>query len=551
MKNNKRHDRREFLKLLAKGSTAGILGSMGHMALINQALAASPNFVGGDEEYKAMVCVFLKGGNDSLNMFIPTDTNAHNTYNTIRGDLTVKNTDLDLSNNFINSRLAKGTGNPYHVDGTPQSAYTKGLYDLSSQGIGLGINGLMPEFAQLVSTNKASIIANMGNLVTPVTRSEIQNKTANLPLFLFAHNHQQREMQTGRADKLDDIGWAGRIADSWMGINNNSKFGLNMSYSGNDRMLIGKNTSPLVLRTGTPPTFQGMAVNSNNSNDERRAIYKALSGIQRSASNNTSLGLNTPSFDNSQPFKRLFGSMAGNAINTFDELSLTWQNNPVNYSSKGPYGEELFANVSAADLGFETPLRGSLIKQFEDVAKMIHLGASGAFNSGAHQRQIFFVSLGGFDTHKDQLNAHPKLLREMSLGLWKFQKALEELGHAKQVTTFSMSDFGRTVGTNGSGTDHAWGAHHFVMGGDGNNASGNLKGGQLLGTIPDLSLEGPDDFSTKGRLIPTTSQDQLSASICNWFGVEDALISSIFPNLSNFETTPGDSTSAYLKGLFA
>ena len=546
----KTNNRREFLKLLAKGSTAGILGSMGQMTLINEALAAAPDFAGGDAEYKAMVCVFLKGGNDSVNMFIPTDTDAHDTYASLRGDLSIANNDLNLANNFVNGTLGKGVANPYHVNGTSQSAYTKGLYDLTHKGIGLGINGLMPEFAQLIEDNKASIIANMGNLVNPVTRQQVQDKTANLPLFLFAHNHQQREMQTGRADKLDDIGWAGRIADSWIGINNNSKFGLNMSYSGNDRMLIGESTSPLVLRAGTPPSFTGMTINTNRSHDDRRAIFKALSGIDRSPSSTSNLGLNKPSFDNTQPFRRLFGSIMGNSLNTFDELSTTWQNNDINYTTRGPYGEDLFANVDIADLGFTSPLRGNLIKQFESVAKMIHLGATGAFNEGAHQRQIFFVSMGGFDTHKDQLNSHPQLLREMSLGLWKFQKALEELGHAKKVITFSMSDFGRTVGTNGSGTDHAWGAHHFVMGGDGNNNSGNLNGGNLLGTIPDLALEGKDDFSTKGRLIPTTAQDQLNASICHWFGVDDQLISSIFPNLSNFTSTAGDPTSAYLNDLF-
>ena len=550
MRKTDQNDRRVFLKLLAKGSTAGLLGSMGQMTWINEALASAPDFIGGDAQYKAMVCLFLKGGNDSINMFIPSDIDAHNTYASLRGDLAIKRNDLDLTNNFVNDSLGKGTANPYHVDGSTQSAYTKGMYDLTDKGIAFGVNGLMPELAQLITENKASIIANMGNLVKPVTRQQILDETAKLPLFLFAHNHQQRELQTGRADKLDDIGWAGRIADSWVGINNDSKFGLNMSYSGNDRMLIGESTSPLVLRAGTPPTYNGMRIDLNKNDDQRRAIFKALSGIDRSVSNTTTLNLNTPKFDNSQPLKRLFGLIQGNSLNTFDELSTSWESNDIKYTTKGPYGEDLFANVEAEDLGFTNPLKGSLIKQLESVAKMIHLGATGAFEAGAHQRQIFFVSLGGFDTHKDQLNSHPQLLREMSLGIWKFQKALEELGHAKKVTTFTMSDFGRTVGINGSGTDHAWGAHHFVMGGDGVKNTGSLNGGKLFGKIPDLALESKDDFSTKGRLIPTTSQDQLNASICSWFGVDDELITSIFPNLSNFATTSGDTSSAYLKDLF-
>jgi uncharacterized protein (DUF1501 family) len=128
---------------------------------------------------------------------------------------------------------------------------------------------------------------------------------------------------------------------------------------------------------------------------------------------------------------------------------------------------------------------------------------------------------------------------------------MEELGHAEKVTTFSMSDFGRTLSINaGLGTDHAWGSNHFVMGGAGHKSSGTLNGGKMFGTFPDLTPNGSDDYSDKGRMIPTTSQDQINASICEWFGVEESLISTIFPNLSNFETNPGVASSAYLNNLF-
>jgi len=185
------------------------------------------------------------------------------------------------------------------------------------------------------------------------------------------------------------------------------------------------------------------------------------------------------------------------------------------------------------------------------VAKMIDLGAKDAFATGNYKRQIFFVGIGGHDSHNSQAESHPKKLREMSLGLWKFQKAMEELGHAEKVTTFSMSDFGRTLSINGGlGTDHAWGSHHFVMGGAGTKTSGSLNGGSMIGTLPSLKIGGADDYKDKGRIIPTTSQDQVNATICKWFGVDPSLISNIFPNLSNFETSPGDANSAYLNDLF-
>ena len=544
MTNKKNINRREFMKLLARGSAAGALGSIGQLSLMNEAVAAAPNFTG----YKAMVCVFLFGGNDSFNMIIPSEQSAHDNYKSIRGDLAVERTNLDLSSLADNGTLGKGAANPYNVDLTQQSAYTKGLYDLSSKGFDLGINAVMPELAQLIIDDKASVIANIGNLVSRVTRDQIKAKSANLPLFLFAHDHQQRALQTGQGDNLDDIGWAGKISDSWSGINNSS-FGLNISYGGNNRMLIGNTTSPLVLSTGAPPSFSEMRKNTNEYEDDRRALFKALSGMASEASDSM-LNLTGTPYNDNNPFKRLYSNMVERSMTSFDSLYTTLNDNPVSYNTKGPYGEDLFSNVPAADLGFGQTLSGSFFRQLESVAKMIDLGKRDAFETGNYKRQVFFVTMGGFDTHSNQSTGHARQLRELSLGLWKFQKALEEKGHEKNVTTFSMSDFGRTMSNNGGGTDHAWGAYHFVMGGAGDGSIGSLNGGNMIGTPPDLTLDGPDDYSNKGRIIPTLAQDQLNATICDWFGVDESLISTIFPNVSNFETTSGDLRSAFLNDLF-
>ena len=300
-----------------------------------------------------------------------------------------------------------------------------------AKGINLGVNGVMPELAQLISENKASVIANVGNLVSPVTREQIKNRTANLPLFLFAHDHQQRALQTGQGDNLDDIGWAGKIADSWSGINNGSSLGLNISYAGNNRMLIGNSTSPLVMSTGSPPYFREMRKETNTFEDDRRALFKALSGIT-SESSTSALNFTTSAFTDSNPFKRLYSRMLDRSMTSFDDLYTTWNNNPITYTSKGPYGENLFDDVTVADLGFSQGMGGGFFRQLEAVAKMIDLGAKDAFATGDYKRQIFFVNMGGFDTHSNQSNGHSRLLREMSMGLWKFQKALEELGHEKR-----------------------------------------------------------------------------------------------------------------------
>jgi uncharacterized protein (DUF1501 family) len=546
MSNNTLKNRRNFLKTLVAGGASGALGSVGQMALMQQAMAATPAFT----DYKAMVCVFLYGGNDSFNMLIPTGSDSktgYNAYAESRGDLSVANKALSLGE----GNLGLGSGNPYYEGGSDAAAYLKGHYPmLQSNGFDLGVNGVMPELAQLLNNKKASVISNVGNLVEHVTRAGVQAETARLPLFLFAHNHQQRALQTGQGDNLNDVGWAGRIADNWADINNGSLMGLNISYAGSDRMLIGANSSPLVFSPGSPPSIYDMQFEPWNGHQDRIALYKALAGVENtSASGDITFGPNN-TFTSNDPFKSLFASASSRSLDVFELVDKAWNSHEVNYTSTDSYGNELFSVPTAGELGLSTNIGGKLISQLESVAKMIDMGAKDAFQSGSYKRQIFMVSLGGFDTHSNQTAEHPLLLRELSLGLSKFQIAMDDLGHANKVTSFTMSDFGRTLGNNGDGTDHAWGAHHIVMGGDGANNSGNLKGGQMLGQLPDVSIDGADDYNNKGRIIPSTAQDQLNASLCQWFGVDQALMPTIFPNLANFVTSSGDLNSAYLDGLF-
>jgi len=547
MSNLNSKSRREFLKTMA---ASGTLGSLGQLALMSQATAAAPEFI----DYKAMVCVFLYGGNDSFNMLIPTGEDAltgYSAYAGSRGQLAVANS--SLPNDLLNANagvLRKAAGNPYYSNGKAAEAYLKGHYPMAANGFELGVNAVMPELADLIVSNKASVISNIGNLVEPVSKAQIQAETANLPLFLFAHNHQQRALQTGQGNNLNDVGWAGRIADNWSGINNRSPMGLNISYAGSDRMLIGQSAVPLVISPGNPPQIYDMTKSPYPTHVDRRALFQALHGVQNSSNTGLTNFDVSSTYASNNPFERLFSNTAKKSLSSFDLLSDAWNNHSFNYSSKDSYGNDLFSVPSQGDLGFEHEIKGQLITQLESVAKMIDMGVKDSFASGGYQRQIFMVSLGGFDTHSDQATKHPLLLRELSLGLSKFQTAMDEMGHANKVSTFTLSDFGRTLGNNGDGTDHAWGGNHIVMGGDGLNQAGNLGGGQMLGSLPDLTLAGADDYSDRGRIIPSTAQDQLNASLCRWFGVDATLMPSIFPNLANFAQTPSDIDSAYLRGLF-
>lgn len=537
--------RRDFMKFLT-GST--VLSSMGQLGFSSLANAALPDFA--TDDYKALVCVFMTGGNDSFNTFIPigsADGSGYHDYQAIRGDLAVSDNALDHVD-LNNAQLGTGSSNPYYNSGSEEKAYLQGVYSLSNRGIDLGVNGLMPEISQLVQNKRASILANIGTLVRPVTRAEILAKTADLPVFLFAHNHQQRILQTGQAQNTRDIGWAGKIADYWAGINKHSPLGLNISYGGNNRMLIGQQSSPLILGTGNPPYFDKMLPGDKKSYQDRKAVFQALMGVSNSSNKVNFAEENT--FVTNDRLKKLYNSMLHKSVRTFDLMYESWKNNELTYQSTGSYGEELFAIPSANDIGFSNELDGRFIQKMEAVAKMIHLGATGKFSGERFNRQVFFVNLGSFDTHNSQHARHSLLLREFSLGVWKFQRALEEQGLINKVMTFTMSDFGRTMSNNGDGTDHAWGGHHLVIGGDGQLSTGNLRGGAMWGVLPDITLGGEDDYANKGRIIPKLSQDQLNATLCRWFGVDEAFLATIFPNLSNFETQAGNRSSAYLNDLF-
>jgi len=229
-------------------------------------------------------------------------------------------------------------------------------------------------------------------------------------------------------------------------------------------------------------------------------------------------------YTHDEVFSVMFTTMLSSNDGNSDTMATNWGNAKDFSSIKDSYGNSLFDIPATGVTQLDVDLSGNLIEQLEAVAKMIDLSS----NSLSQQRQIYYVQLGGFDTHSSQTQNHPKLLRELSLGLWKFQKALNSMNMSQKVTTFTMSDFGRSLGSNGDGTDHAWGSNAIVMGG----ATDKIK----VGEIPDWTLGGDDDISTKGRIIPTISTEQYLATITKWFGVDESQMDILFPNLKNFES---------------
>lgn len=480
--------RRDFLKYSA---LAGLSSMMSPLSLFGDA---------SFDDYKALVVVLQHGGNDSVNMFVPSGLDSlsgYDNYASIRASLGIKNLDLSGSLNVESNklRLSRGNLNPYYLNGKIENSYTKGFYK-SSNIDGLAVNSLMPELAHLINKNKVAIVSNVGNLIKPTTRQEIIASTASLPPFLYSHNSQRKLMFNANASSLKSMGWAGNIADHWNGVNGESVYTTNISFSGVSHLLYGNNTEPLILKANSPMKYKNI---------------KRIAHDNWMAQNKNGI------------FKSIYNEKRKHAFKLQDVLLNDWENSSPTFTSKNAYNEELFSVPSNATLGIDDNdnMGIRLIEKFESVARLAYIGK----NKGL-KRQIFYIVQGGYDTHSKQSQKHAELLRELSMGLGDFSLALNDMGMEQEVTTFNISDFGRSIGNNGDGTDHAWGAHHFAMG-------GAVKAG-LYGTLPDLTLGGNDDASSKGRLIPSISSSQYIATLVKWFGANEATLSSIFPELSNF-----------------
>lgn len=483
-------ERREFLRLMYNSSITAALAPM----LVPEEIYASDSTT--FEDYKAVVYISLYGGNDAINMVLPTERSGdagYDTYAGIRKNLVVSYDDLspELSLN-TEGNLDLSGGNPYEVaSNLNQDAYRKGMYHIGDSGV--GINAMMPEAAQLMKENKLAVIASVGTLVVPKFDPVNRQKLSGVyPDQLFAHDMQRRVQETGQADNPTGYGWIGRLFDNLDGVNGSGVITQNISFSGDNHSLIGQHTSPLQLST-------------NPSHYKTRVSGEISTRQQLNAS------------ATANPFERLYNKMLGKSYNLVNELADIWDNART-YSTPDSYGNPLFDFPTDAQVRMEEAPGWGLVKSLEAVAKMIDYGRQNGL-----KRQVFYIKHDGYDTHSAQLDKHPKLLRELSIGLDKFQKAMDEMGMSDQVTAFTVSDFGRSVIENGDGSDHAWAGHNLVMG-------GAVKGGQVYGDLPLLNEQTIDE----SRIIPTIAVEQQFATVLKWFGVDDTLNDTLFPNLKNF-----------------
>jgi len=439
--------RRGFIRIGA--ATVGSLALRPFSML--PALAATHATTSGPD-YRALVCVFLFGGNDSNNTIIPTDDANFSAYQSTRGSLALTTSEL--------SPVTSVSGAPF------------------------GFHSKLAEVASLFSSKELAVVANTGPLVQPLTRAQYQNQQATIPLNLFSHADQQLAWQTSIAQGHSPTGWAGRAADYIASQNlNSSSFPSFFSVAGNALEGLGVSTQPVALAPGQSLT---------------------LSGFNSSAASQARLGaVNT-------------------LLTTESGVSLVQAANDTLSHSIGD------ASALAAALAKATPLTTtfpstSIAAQLKQVAQIIQVQSFLGM-----RRQIFFCSLGGFDTHAGELETHNNLYPQLSPALSAFYDATQELGMAQNVTTFTESDFSRTFQpTTTDGSDHAWGSHHLVLG-------GAVQGGQIYGKFPTFELAGPDDTDTRGRWIPSTSIDQYGATLCSWFGIPAGALATVFPNLANF-----------------
>lgn len=437
--------RRSFLR-----TCAGVFGGAASLAAQSAA------------DYKALVCVFLFGGNDGGNTIVPLDPQAHALYAKGRQSIALGAREL---------LPVQGQGRAY--------------------GLHPGLTGLH----RLYQEKRMAVIANVGMLVKPVTREEAMAPRAPVPRNLYSHSDQVQQWQSSNPLGGSATGWLGRATDLLTPELGSASAGPAfpaISFNGNSLLLTGLRTRP--ANFGGNGAYGLESVGGGGREDAAR-----VNAVEKMMSMETGMTLMSA-----------FGDVLATGMRNAQELRRSFEGAPA--------------------LRTVFPQTG-LAEQFKQAAQMIALRQ----RLGA-RRQVFIVGHGGYDNHSKLIENQANLFATLGPAMNAFYRATEELGVADRVTLFTETEFGRTFGPSSTeGSDHAWGNHQLVIG-------GAVKGGELYGRFPDLTIQGPDDAGDRGYWIPTTSLDQYAASLTAWFGVPGGEMESILPNLANFA---GRSTPAF------
>jgi uncharacterized protein (DUF1501 family) len=438
-------NRRDFLK------TSGAAALMAATPGITYA-----QVVGGPgpfTDYRALVCVFLFGGNDSYNMLVPNTVAEYAQYQAARQNLALLQSDLLPIN------------------------------PVSLPGPDFGLHPAMGRIQTLFEAGNAAFVTNVGPLVEPTTRDQYYNGSVTLPPQLFSHNDQQDQWTSLRGNVPSKTGWAGRMADLIRDGVAGQQMATNASLSGSNLFQSADETVAYVMGPNGPIPYTGFSTTPGDIlNEQRLAFLRVVDAAYDSV------------------YARGFAEVQRRAIDAADTVSAAIDG--------GPPINTVFP-------------QSQLGTQLRTVARLIAVQ-----DELQMQRQIFFVATGGFDSHDDQNENQPGLLGGVSDAIAAFYEATQELNISDSVTTFTQSDFGRTLTSNGDGTDHAWGGNQLVVG-------GAVNGRDLYGNYPLLQIGGPEDVGG-GRMIPSTSADQYAATLAKWFGIPDADLDVVAPNLGNF-----------------
>lgn len=450
-------------KFLMQSNCAAVGSASLFSTLFSLQMTAGATAGGSVSGYKALVCLFLSGGNDSFNMLAPKDAAAYSEYAAVRTTLALPQGDL---------LPITSTGQPY---------------------ADFGIHHHLPFLQNLYNAGNLAFVANVGTLIEPTSLAQYNAGTTSVPIGLFSHADEQVHWQTlvpqirGAGPK----GWGGRMADCMTQANLNSSVGMNISLSGNNVFQVGSSSNPYTTTPSGPVLLADYqdpllttAIDSILGPHYKNLYHKTLASSGRNA------------IDAALAFDAAVGGLS--TTETFANL------------------QELVSGAWVYN-GKQTQLD----KRLQMISKVM-----AARTTLGMDRQIFFVNRGGWDHHNEVILSQEDRFNEVNDAIADFWAELGHMGLQNDVVLFTASDFGRTLTSNGQGSDHAWGGNAFMLG-------GNVNGGQIYGQYPVLATGGPLDLG-RGRLLPTTSVDEYAAELATWFGVPSAELSTVFPNSGNF-----------------